>query len=365
MNITEVTRRDILDYLIASNTTFSGKLDELEFLGRIWDLSSMPSIDSRFDDAYRDIWQHRINNNDWDDHYLLCTRLDLLKCDDKTFIKFLENCIHPSVQPDKEQTSLLASVFNDCLQHDGYALQEVSQISGKPVYRGMWLKGGVQGKVKNLIFAAKGPKPEIILIDSVNNDIQIVQNEQYCLVYDKPILERGLLWADLIEWWGELRHITSQPRETQEKQLYRRLLASLASPPEILLFRTFYKHFLPTLGDTVPALVPQVYLHYDPKTASQLPKGKRLVRQRMDFLLLFSNHERIVLEVDGKQHYSVNNEANPNLYAEMVAEDRRLRLAGYEIYRFGGYELREEEKAETMLVEFFEALFNLHSVKRK
>ncbi len=63
MNITEVTRRDILDYLIASNTTFSGKLDELEFLGRIWDLSSMPSTDSRFHDAYRDIWQHRINNN--------------------------------------------------------------------------------------------------------------------------------------------------------------------------------------------------------------------------------------------------------------------------------------------------------------
>ncbi|MGW2892953.1 hypothetical protein ACWDDN_48215 [Streptomyces griseoruber] len=30
--------------------------------------------------------------------------------------------------------------------------------------------------------------------------------------------------------------------------------------------------------------------------------------------------------------------AVPRLYTEMVAEDRRLRLAGYEIYRFGGWE---------------------------
>jgi hypothetical protein len=30
---------------------------------------------------------------------------------------------------------------------------------------------------------------------------------------------------------------------------------------------------------------------------------------------------------------------NQPLYAEMVAEDPLLRLAGYEIYRFGGWEL--------------------------
>jgi len=45
MNITEVTRRDILDYFITSKITFSGKMDELEFLGRIWNLSDMPSWD--------------------------------------------------------------------------------------------------------------------------------------------------------------------------------------------------------------------------------------------------------------------------------------------------------------------------------
>src|SRR5260370_13605815 len=163
MNITEVTRRDIIDYLITNGISFSGRLDELEFLGRIWDLQSMPSTDSRYKTAYGDIRQHRINNNDWDDHYLLYTRLDLLKCDDETFTKFLQTCLHPIVRHNKEEASELASVFNELLARDGYVLREVSSISARAIYKGMRLKEGVHGNVKNLIFAANGPKPEIVL----------------------------------------------------------------------------------------------------------------------------------------------------------------------------------------------------------
>jgi hypothetical protein len=39
----------------------------------------------------------------------------------------------------------------------------------------------------------------------------------------------------------------------------------------------------------------------------------------------------------------------------MVSEDRRLRLAGYEVYRFGGQELTDNA-AEEMLAAFFDAL---------
>ncbi len=82
------------------------------------------------------------------------------------------------------------------------------------------------------------------------------------------------------------------------------------------------------------ALLPQVYLHCDPYTIKQRANGdKPLKRQRMDFLLLFSNRQRVVIEVDGKQHYSDNNIVSPSLYAEMVIEDRHLKLAGYEVYR--------------------------------
>jgi len=229
--------------------------------------------------------------------------------------------------------------------------------------------GGVSGTIKNIIFAANGPKPEIVLIDAVSNDIKIVENEQYCLVYDKPILEGGLLWTDLLEWWQERQPQPFSNHRTLELSLLQRLLASLSkdSPPERLLFQTYYRHFLPKLGDNLPALIPQVYLHYDPKTIRQLAldqKDPYLTRQRMDFLLLFSNHVRIVLEVDGKQHYSVDGEAKPALYAQMVAEDRRIRLQGYEIYRFGGAELQDEQQGKAVVTAFFDTLFRQHSIKK-
>jgi hypothetical protein len=44
----------------------------------------------------------------------------------------------------------------------------------------------------------------------------------------------------------------------------------------------------------------------------------------------------VVLEVDGKQHYANGDTAGPALYSEMVSEDRRLRLAGYEATGLAG-----------------------------
>jgi very-short-patch-repair endonuclease len=74
----------------------------------------------------------------------------------------------------------------------------------------------------------------------------------------------------------------------------------------------------------------------------------------MDFLLLLPQRRRIVLEVDGRHHYATENGASdPEQYARMLAEDRRLRLAGYEVYRFGGAELSDEEQGRALLNEVF------------
>jgi hypothetical protein len=47
-----------------SKFTFNGKLEELKFLDRVFDLKNLPSTDSRFENAEGDIWQHTINNYD-------------------------------------------------------------------------------------------------------------------------------------------------------------------------------------------------------------------------------------------------------------------------------------------------------------
>ena len=77
---------------------------------------------------------------------------------------------------------------------------------------------------------------------------------------------------------------------------------------------------------------------------------------------LFSEYERVVIEVDGKRHYAVGDEAEPGKYAQMVAADRDLGLAGYDVYRFGGYELGAKSNVET-ISGFFERLFARYRVE--
>jgi hypothetical protein len=42
----------------------------------------------------------------------------------------------------------------------------------------------------------------------------------------------------------------------------------------------------------------------------------------------------------------------------MVAADRELRLAGYEVYRFGGVEIVDRGQASGMLDRFFDSLLS-------
>jgi very-short-patch-repair endonuclease len=52
-------------------------------------------------------------------------------------------------------------------------------------------------------------------------------------------------------------------------------------------------------------------------------------RQRLDFLLLLPRRRRVVIELDGIQHYADDKRrADPQRYAQMVAGDRALQLAG-------------------------------------
>jgi very-short-patch-repair endonuclease len=83
----------------------------------------------------------------------------------------------------------------------------------------------------------------------------------------------------------------------------------------------------------------------------------------MDFLLLLPLGVRVVIEVDGKHHYADGGgRANPSLYAAMVAADRDLRLAGYEVYRFGAAELADDIISQAVLKTFFLALFKRYGV---
>ena len=221
---------------------------------------------------------------------------------------------------------------------------------------------GVSGEMKNIIFAANGPKPQIVLRDAISNVIEITENEQYCLVYDRPLSENGLSWRELAAWWASSQGLTGSERDSAVS-LYRRLDASLANDCERLVFRTYAQLYGYPDGFDMPALIPQVYLYYDPYTRREREQPGPLARQRMDFLLLLPGRQRIVIEVDGKQHYAdASGAASPARYAEMVREDRALRLAGYEVYRFGGKELMNAAEDREAVRAFFQSLMRKHNL---
>ncbi len=62
--ITEVTRPNIIDYLVASGTNWAGRLPEDEFLARLYDLTDLPPTNYCFRNAASDIRQHRLNWSD-------------------------------------------------------------------------------------------------------------------------------------------------------------------------------------------------------------------------------------------------------------------------------------------------------------
>ncbi len=102
-----------------------------------------------------------------------------------------------------------------------------------------------------------------------------------------------------------------------------------------------------THGFDIPALIPQVYLHYDPYTRRA---GGTLPRQRMDFLLLLPPPPG---RAGARRHPALRRRRGPRQpgrYAEMVAADRELQLAGYEVYRFGGHEIADRSHAPASLI---------------
>lgn len=300
--------------------------------------------------------QHCIRNQDLSNDHVF-EEIKVISCSRSLFFEFLEKVVHPNSRRNAEQQEVVDTI-NPHLKKDGYHLIQSGSISGYPLFKIVPLAGGVAGSPKNLIFAADGAKPELVLTDAINNDIQIVKNADKCLVYDRPISSSGLTKQEMLEWWQDLQKIDDNAQA--RKSLVERLKRSLASDGERNLFAVYYKTFKAT-GDNFPALIPQVYLHYDPYTIKQLGGLNRLVRQRMDFLILFSAKDRVVIEVDGSQHFAENGEPSLRKYADMVEADRDLRLAGYEIYRFGSNEL-VGAGSETKIQDFFTRLMRKHGL---
>ena len=134
-DVSEVTRRAIIDFIIASNTNWAGRLQEDEFLARLYDLSAMSPTDHRIHTAAGDIHQHRVNWRDWGDDWVFYdSRFNLLHAPDQEFFRFICETVHPVVRTDDGEARYLVASYNRELGRDGWLLVEAKQISGRPVF---------------------------------------------------------------------------------------------------------------------------------------------------------------------------------------------------------------------------------------
>jgi very-short-patch-repair endonuclease len=354
--LTEITRRDVARCF--DPPRLSGELGIHDLLRPIWPIDTMGYwVLGRSLSQAIDQWM--VRNDDWDTGDLF-RELGAFSCSRKRFFRLLEAVMHPLARRGPEQEEL-RDRLNIVLARDGYRLEEAGFESSYPICRVTRIASGVTGPPKNLIFASSGPKPEIGLRDAINNDIVILSHAESCLVYDRPLPGAGLLWSQLADWWCE-HHCDGKASEDEARRsLAHRLRASLASDAERGLFNEYFRSFRKELGDALPALVPQVYLHYDPAIVARLRRRKKLPQQRMDFLMLLPHDARVVIEVDGQHHFTRDNMPSLPAYAEMVKADRELRLLGYEVYRFGANELLGPGVTDVVR-SFFTGLFERHHV---
>ncbi|MFJ9683999.1 hypothetical protein ACIRP2_39310 [Streptomyces sp. NPDC101194] len=352
----ELARSLDLDAMTPSESRF------MAMLSRYWVLGDelSPVLDTFFGSQgpslRRDIQQHVFRNpGDWTAEILL-ENLGAYEAGDARFARFLEAMVSAEVLLDESAQRLVVDTINQHTRSAAIELRETGTEGGYPRFTLVSTRLAGNRKPKNIIFASL-TKPDIRFKNAMDNDIDIVGDPENQLVYDRPTPDHGLRWRDLQAWWQDTRKI---PDDAEAKvSLYKRLHRCLPdnSPGQ----QNFFGAYHHVLGDRVydlPVLLPEVWLHWDHSTVRE--RGPQaLLRSRMDFLLLLPHRQRIVLEVDGSQHYTRDRGQRPDTakYAEMVAADRDLRLRGYEVFRFGHDELEEPHDAHALMERFLPALF--------
>ena len=148
-NITELTKRDIYELLkngYAEQVSFSnyerritycyyGRLEEIDFLRKLYPLAKMPGKYDTYENAEQDIIKHTIANDDYEFCWVFTDdRFELMHGPDEKILDFLCAIFHPENRVENGSWHPFLERINSLLKHDGYELYEESKISGRTVF---------------------------------------------------------------------------------------------------------------------------------------------------------------------------------------------------------------------------------------
>ncbi|CCG02435.1 hypothetical protein [Blastococcus saxobsidens] len=349
--ITARVRRELAEALDASGAIWSEADGLLNVVKRHWVLHP-PAWSFDWKDPYEPVARHMIWNPDWTTIEFF-KEVGALDGGDRRFALFLEGLLSGSVNPNEPRQRALVAAISPVLTRAGLKIVESGTTDGYPDFT--IVGAGTRPRPAQLIlFASPHAKPALRIRDVLDQSIEVLTGDDTVLAYDVPVGERGLTWRDVESWWSRRRDI---PAAQAKRELWQRLANVCAdvSPAQRALFGAYYDY---AKGhDPLFALLPEVWLHWDPVSRAQRGEDAYL-NQRMDFLMLLPGLRRVALEVDGQQHYATSaGEPSPRIYSVTTRGDRDLRLSGYEVYRFSGYELTEDRASDTVR-EFFDRLLH-------
>jgi len=123
--------------LLSEEDLFGEPQDDIniiEFLDEMLDLKSLPSEDSRYNNAYDDAFQHLVNNYDWKYEYVLTDRFNIVD-DPEIFTNFLNKIINPEIRCNEDNIRKYYLLINPYLEKENltYSLESHTE-EGLPVY---------------------------------------------------------------------------------------------------------------------------------------------------------------------------------------------------------------------------------------
>lgn len=370
MPISDKARRKILDKLIAIGQCAGTDGRAVNFVKKVAPYYKRTAEVERHMDTFKD----------WNYDQLFYSELNLLSVTDNQFADFCREYMNPVFQrtqrkQDEYYEPYIEYLNPKCLEaiNAGLELADLELVPdshNEGFYKVRNKIAFPNEPIKNIVFAANRTKPDIVVDNALENSVKIVDAGD-ALVYKDGISEKGLSWLDLAKWYKQFES------EDTENKLAERLFSSLQSEPEKIFFRAYCDYIIKH-DRNLPALIPQVYLYYDPKTANARFGRPIFEHQRMDFMFIISREHRVVIEIDGIQHYAEDRTiggtyykcADVKRYAEMMRAHREMVLDGYDVYRFGGKELyvgpdKNEEPAKQVVFDFLEGLFRKYRIMPK
>lgn len=240
--ISDITRQDILDVIkngivISSGEPinnincgdyktehivkipFHGRLDEISFLSRIYNLNELPSKDRRYKNAHEDISCHLY----WGDYESDCwffqdERFGLRQGDgDEPLLRFLCEMIHPAVRIETSAWKEYLYKFNDLLRADGYELYPAQHYSGRDIYKAREYVKRDQPLLPNDLFTERY-KGQIeygsgVLVDNISSSIDFKSKRQICRImteFMEPIQYRPNRYNSWVETTDALEQATKR-----------------------------------------------------------------------------------------------------------------------------------------------------------